>query len=240
MLKVRRSCGLLCCTALLVFPGCRGRGFPQPQNGPREVDVGYGTREEDDLTGAVTSVTETSTPPGPVRLEELLRGRAAGLEIIPLNGWRIQTSDPGQQRSHRPAGPRAPCVGGRDTHRTGDPPHGPGRPDTGRHRAGGRPQRPCFDSGLRHPRRGRRHPDQDDPSIASAGGPERFPNPPPALRSFPGSTPSSSSAFLRCRTVVSIPVRVNERAWTATALSWAPSFSGNFRPTQRDLHAEQT
>lgn len=31
--------------------------------------------------GAVTSLTEHPIPPGPVRLEELLRGRAAGLEV---------------------------------------------------------------------------------------------------------------------------------------------------------------
>jgi iron complex outermembrane receptor protein len=82
----------LCGVALLAFVGCGGPGLPPAGPAPGEVDVGYGTREEEDLTGAVSSLTDPDTPPGPVRLEELLRGRAAGLEIIPLpeGGYRLQ------------------------------------------------------------------------------------------------------------------------------------------------------
>lgn len=92
MLKAQRVFRLLCSTAVFSLSGCGGRETSLPTPEPGEVDVGYGTRKEDDLTGAVTSVRETSTPPGPVRLEELLRGRAAGLEILilPDGGYRLR------------------------------------------------------------------------------------------------------------------------------------------------------
>jgi TonB-dependent SusC/RagA subfamily outer membrane receptor len=48
------------------------------------VDVGYGARPAGSTTGAVTTVTETETDRiGQLRIEELLRGRVAGLQVIP-------------------------------------------------------------------------------------------------------------------------------------------------------------
>jgi TonB-dependent starch-binding outer membrane protein SusC len=66
--------------SLLVFAGCGGPGLPPAGPQPGEVDVGYGTQPAEKTTGAITTVTET--PPTPLRLEELLKGKAAGVRII--------------------------------------------------------------------------------------------------------------------------------------------------------------
>lgn len=75
---------------LVALSGCGAPGLPPAGPAPEEVDVGYGTQEKDDVTGAVTSLKDHPIPPGPVRLEELLRGRVAGLEILPLGDGRYR------------------------------------------------------------------------------------------------------------------------------------------------------
>jgi TonB-dependent SusC/RagA subfamily outer membrane receptor len=54
------------------------------------VDIGYGTKPEKETTGAVTSVSDKEVPAssGPLRLEELLRGRVAGLQVVNLPGGK--------------------------------------------------------------------------------------------------------------------------------------------------------
>lgn len=76
--------GLLPVAWLLTLAGCGGPGLPPagPQAG--EVDVGYGTQPKEDVTGAVTSVSAAELEGSQsTNIEELLRGRAAGLQIIP-------------------------------------------------------------------------------------------------------------------------------------------------------------
>lgn len=69
-------------TFSIVLSACGGPALPPAGPAPGEVDVGYGTRDEDETTGAVTSVSSSEL--GDLRrgsLEELLRGRAAGLQV---------------------------------------------------------------------------------------------------------------------------------------------------------------
>ena len=81
---MRRPLPPLTTLALILF-GCGGPGLPPAGPAPGEVDVGYGTQDEDKVTGAVTSVSGSDL--GDLRsgsLEELLRGKAAGLQVIRL------------------------------------------------------------------------------------------------------------------------------------------------------------
>ena len=54
---------------------------PAPQD---EVSVGYGTQNRRDITGAVTSVSPTEADARTPRVEDLLRARIPGLEVLPL------------------------------------------------------------------------------------------------------------------------------------------------------------
>ncbi|HMH82681.1 MAG TPA: TonB-dependent receptor plug domain-containing protein [Gemmatimonadales bacterium] len=54
---------------------------PAPQD---EVSVGYGTQNRRDITGAVTSVSPTEADARTPRVEDLLRARVPGLEVVPL------------------------------------------------------------------------------------------------------------------------------------------------------------
>ena len=67
-------------TTLLVVAGCGGSGLPPAGPKPGEVDDGYGPRPADKTTGAVSTVSEK--PPVPLRLEDLLRGKASGVQVI--------------------------------------------------------------------------------------------------------------------------------------------------------------
>ena len=69
----------------LSLSACGGPGLPPDGPAPDEVDVGYGTQDADKVTGAVTSVSSSEL--GNLRsgsLEELLRGKAAGLQVTKL------------------------------------------------------------------------------------------------------------------------------------------------------------
>jgi TonB-dependent SusC/RagA subfamily outer membrane receptor len=54
---------------------------PAPQD---EVSVGYGTQNRHHITGAVTSVSPTEADARTPRVEDLLRARVPGLEVLPL------------------------------------------------------------------------------------------------------------------------------------------------------------
>jgi TonB-dependent starch-binding outer membrane protein SusC len=66
--------------ALLALSACGGPGLPAAGPKPGEVDTGYGTQPAEKTTGSITTVTDK--PTGPMRLEELLRGKAAGVQIV--------------------------------------------------------------------------------------------------------------------------------------------------------------
>jgi TonB-dependent SusC/RagA subfamily outer membrane receptor len=67
---------------LLALTSC-GRSANRPAVDPDDVSVGYGTRGADDVTGAISSVSAAELGDArPLRIEELLRGKVAGLHII--------------------------------------------------------------------------------------------------------------------------------------------------------------
>jgi TonB-dependent SusC/RagA subfamily outer membrane receptor len=72
--------------SLLAVTACgASSGRLDPELAPDEAQVGYGTRPERDLTGAVTSLSDRElTAARPMRLEDLLRGRVAGLQFVRL------------------------------------------------------------------------------------------------------------------------------------------------------------
>ena len=60
-----------------------GSGQVDPLPGPHDAQVGYGSRPESKLTGAVTSLSEDELAAArPMRLEDLLRGRVPGLQFV--------------------------------------------------------------------------------------------------------------------------------------------------------------
>jgi TonB-dependent starch-binding outer membrane protein SusC len=68
-------------TALVFMAGC---GAHQAKTRPPSdtVAVGYGTQPKDKVTGAVTSLNEKQISTQPLKIEELLRGKVAGLQIV--------------------------------------------------------------------------------------------------------------------------------------------------------------
>jgi TonB-dependent SusC/RagA subfamily outer membrane receptor len=86
MQPLKRVTGLIFgAAALVTLIGCGARGLPPAGPGQGEVDTGYGgVQDERDVTGAVTSVSDDELGTfKSTNVYELLRGRAAGLEIIP-------------------------------------------------------------------------------------------------------------------------------------------------------------
>ncbi|MGH7447671.1 MAG: TonB-dependent receptor plug domain-containing protein, partial [Longimicrobiales bacterium] len=76
--------GLLPAAWLLTLAGCGAPGLPPAGPEAGEVDVGYGTQPKEDVTGAITSVSDAELDGSQsANIEDLLRGRAAGLQIIP-------------------------------------------------------------------------------------------------------------------------------------------------------------
>jgi TonB-dependent starch-binding outer membrane protein SusC len=60
-----------------------GRSPKSSSPTPRDsVEVGYGAQPKDQVTGAVTSMSGKDVPARPLQIEELLRGKVAGLQII--------------------------------------------------------------------------------------------------------------------------------------------------------------
>jgi TonB-dependent SusC/RagA subfamily outer membrane receptor len=80
--------GLLITTAIIAAAcgGSSGHGAsaPTPSNSD-SVSIGYGRQAKRDVTGAVGSVSgDELTNQRVARVEELLRGRVAGVEVVPL------------------------------------------------------------------------------------------------------------------------------------------------------------
>jgi TonB-dependent starch-binding outer membrane protein SusC len=74
---------MLGAAALLALTQCGGRGLPEAGPKPGEVETGYGAQAKEKVTGAVSSVTDSNVSAArPLRLQDLLRGKIAGLEVV--------------------------------------------------------------------------------------------------------------------------------------------------------------
>ena len=73
--------------AALLLAGCGGGAGPEAGPEPEEAQAGYGTRPRERNTGAVGSLTEADMAGAQAtRVEELLRGRLAGVQVVRLPG----------------------------------------------------------------------------------------------------------------------------------------------------------
>ncbi len=73
----------LAAVALLSLTACaRQSQPPAPAPAADAVDIGYGSQPKDKVTGAVTALSDRELGNQPLRIEELLRGKVAGLQII--------------------------------------------------------------------------------------------------------------------------------------------------------------
>jgi TonB-dependent SusC/RagA subfamily outer membrane receptor len=81
------SVGAAALTVLFAL-GCAGGSTGQAAPTPRtddSVSIGYGRQTRHDVTGAIGSVSDQDVSEQRVaRVEELLRGRVAGVEVVPL------------------------------------------------------------------------------------------------------------------------------------------------------------
>jgi len=86
-----RAVIVLLVSAAALTSACGGPGLPPAGPAPGTVDVGYGgSQGKDETTGAVTSISDKGvSAPGPVGIEELLRGRVPGLQVIKGAGGRV-------------------------------------------------------------------------------------------------------------------------------------------------------
>src|SRR2546425_219856 len=81
---MRKTIG--CALALAALACCGRHGASQrerPQPGDT-VSVGYGTQSQRDRTSAVTSMSPTDADTRVARVEELLRARVPGLQVLRL------------------------------------------------------------------------------------------------------------------------------------------------------------
>ena len=76
----------------LLMVACGAPGLKPAGPAPGEVDTGYGgTQPREKTTGAVTSVSDKETArtsSSPLRLEDLLRGKSSGVQIVTLPDGR--------------------------------------------------------------------------------------------------------------------------------------------------------
>jgi len=72
--------------ALGLVVGCAGPGTRQLEKPTPDdaVSVGYGTQHKRNVTAAITSISPTDAETRVARVEDLLRARAPGLEVLPL------------------------------------------------------------------------------------------------------------------------------------------------------------
>lgn len=91
MLGIGRSAPLLLIVAVVVVaPAACGTAGSAPETSPApaatdSVSVGYGRIPKRDVTGAIATVSgEEISQQRVARVEELLRGRVAGVEVVPL------------------------------------------------------------------------------------------------------------------------------------------------------------
>ena len=69
--------------AIVMLPACGRPGRLAPSANPDHADVGYGTRAERDITGAVSSLSSREVSAArPLAIEDLLRGKIPGLQLI--------------------------------------------------------------------------------------------------------------------------------------------------------------
>ena len=67
----------------LLTVSCGGPGLPPAGPKPGEADIGYDTKPTEKTTGAVSTVqTDKAGGNRPFTLEELLRGKVAGLQVV--------------------------------------------------------------------------------------------------------------------------------------------------------------
>jgi iron complex outermembrane receptor protein len=69
--------------ACTLLAACSRSPQPPPPTPNEQVEVPYGAQPKEKVTGAVTALSEADIAGSPLHLEELLRGRVAGLQIIP-------------------------------------------------------------------------------------------------------------------------------------------------------------
>ena len=67
--------------ALAGLVACGGPGLPPAGPAPGQVDVGYDTQDAEKVTGAVTTVKPADKTQ--LRVDELLKGKIAGVQMIP-------------------------------------------------------------------------------------------------------------------------------------------------------------
>ena len=83
-IRTARVLPIMAALALLIVGACnRGSraSTPRPVD---SVDVGYGQQPKSKVTGAVSSLSEKEMSVRPLEIEELLRGRVAGLEVLQM------------------------------------------------------------------------------------------------------------------------------------------------------------
>jgi TonB-dependent SusC/RagA subfamily outer membrane receptor len=78
-MRIRHAVSIV---VLGVLGACGGPGLPPAGPAPGEVDVGYDTQQAEKVTGAVSSVKPAADKSTPLRIEELLRGKAAGVQVV--------------------------------------------------------------------------------------------------------------------------------------------------------------
>lgn len=75
----------------LVAGACAHSSRPSTPRTTDSVDVGYGQQPKSKVTGAVSSLSEGEMSVRPLEIEELLRGRVAGLEVLQVgNGVTLR------------------------------------------------------------------------------------------------------------------------------------------------------
>jgi TonB-dependent starch-binding outer membrane protein SusC len=75
--------GVLAGISVFLIGACGPPGLPPAGPAPGNVDVGRGTQPEGKVTGAVTKVEDEGLgKQSPLRIEELLKGKLSGVQII--------------------------------------------------------------------------------------------------------------------------------------------------------------
>jgi TonB-dependent SusC/RagA subfamily outer membrane receptor len=84
-----RSLALPCAALAALLAGCGPKAPPADAPAGERVEVGYGTLPREDLTGSVASLsTEQLDQRRVSRVEELILGRVAGVQVHRLPGGR--------------------------------------------------------------------------------------------------------------------------------------------------------
>ena len=81
----------LAAAGLFLAGACAHSSRPSTPRATDSVDIGYGQQPKDKVTGAVSSLSEREMSVRPLEIEELLRGRVAGLEVLQIgNGVTLR------------------------------------------------------------------------------------------------------------------------------------------------------